>query len=177
MKRVKAILVVGLFVCGLAGLGWAQSTATHDVTININEIAEINVNGSAVTLTVTAPGTGGSNPQGDSNSDAQLQYTSVVSGTTRNISAKISSGSVPNGVALAVQPTGTPGSNEGTYGSAVTLDATDQNIVTGIESCATGITASDGATLGYTLSVTDPTQLNYGSDTTVTITYTLTDDA
>ena len=177
MKKINVFLVAGLFMLGLAGAGGAQSSATHDVTININDIAEISVNGSAVTLTITAPASGGSDPQGDSNSDAQLQYTSVVSSTTRSISAKISSGTVPSGVALSVQATGTPGTNEGTYGAAVTLSSIDQNIITAVGSCATGTSGSDGATLSYTLSVTNPTQLDYGSDTTVTITYTLTDDA
>ena len=177
MKKLTVVLVFSLFVIGLAGVAGAQSSATHDVTININDIAEVNVNGSDISLTVTAPGAGGSDPQGDSNTDAQLQYTSVVSSTTRLVSAKISAGSVPSGLSLAVQPTGTPGTNEGTYGSSVTLTATDQNLVTGVGSCATGTGASDGATLSYSLSVDDPTQLDYGDDTTVTITYTLTDDS
>ncbi|MBC8184216.1 hypothetical protein H8E88_24240 [candidate division KSB1 bacterium] len=178
MKKLFAILVFSLLVIGLTGMGMAQSTATHDVNINVDDIVLLAVSGGTITLDVTVPAAGGGDPVGETdNTTVYLQYTSVVSSTTRNVAARISASAVPSGLALSVQAIGTPGTNEGTYGAAITLSDTDQNFVTAIASCATGTGGTDGALLEYILSVTSATTLNYGDDTTVTITYTLSDDS
>ena len=56
------------------------------------------------------------------------------------------------------------------------MSATAQNVVTGIGSCATGITGTSGAQLTYVLSINSLTSLVAADNHTVTITITLTDN-
>jgi len=176
MKKLLVVVIAGMFLLGLSGIGMAQTGSdNHTVTIVINEIAEINVTTASITLTVTAPGTPGADPQGDTDNTTYLQYTSTVaSGQTRTIDAKLDAAML-SGLSLAVQAT--PGSGEGTSAGSVTLSTTDQSVITSIGSCATGTGGTDGAQVTYTLSVTDPTQLTINAGANYTVTYTLTDDA
>lgn len=168
---------MALVVIGCAAVVQAANTDAHTVTITVNEIAELNVTTSNVALDVTAPTAAGGSPQGDSDATSYLQYTStVVSGATRTITAQITSGTVPSGLTLNAEATASGATNAGSAVSGgVDLSSTAQTIVSGIGSCATGTGATDGANLTYTLSVDTPSSLVIGS-TTLTVTYTLTDD-
>ncbi len=179
MKRSLKVLGIVVLVAGLfSGVQAQTSQASHDITIGINEIAELGLeNTEPITLTVTAPATPGDDPQGDSNTDKVLDYTSTVSsGASRNITAAISSGTVPSGLRLAVQATAPGGTTEGSSADEIDLGDTALSLITGIGSCATN-SGGGGTGLTYNLYVDDPTQLDYSVNPTVTVQYTLTDDS
>lgn len=154
----------------------ATDTATHDVTLQVSEIALIDLNNTAaITLTTNAPGAGGENPLGDTNATKLLQYTSLVgSGLTRNITVEWGgTDAAPAGTSLKLLATSVP-AGCGTAAPQVTLSSTPTNLVTTIGSCATG-TGASGTELTYTFSIDTVTSLVVGDNKTVTITFTLTD--
>jgi hypothetical protein len=178
MKRRKSLILSASLILFLVGTVMAQTdTASHTVTMNINEIAVLNLIGGNITMTVEAPGNGGETPANPADSNCYLQYTSTVADTlTRTIEvAWGGSDAAPAGCSLLV--TATPGAGEGTASAQRTISSTGQTVVTAIGSCATGTGGADGAQLAYVLSVNDVSSLLSDGDKTATITYTLTDDA
>jgi hypothetical protein len=173
-KYLLALSVLLLVVCSMS---LAQSTNSdhHDVIININSIALLDLEGPNVTLDVTRPTNAGDEPVGDSDNGTYLNYTSTVaSSASRSISAQITAGSVPAGVDLKLAAVPAARSNEGTSAGQVTLDDKAAHaVVTGIGSCATGAAASDGARCTYTLEVSSYSALEVQSNTTMTVTYTI----
>ena len=172
-----------LAVCSgfMLSTAWGLTdTASHDIIMNVNEVAMLKVNDSSmISLTVVAPNEGGEVPVLVSNTTKMLQYTSVVAvGATRKITAGWASGSSPKGTKLNVTATSPIGGNKrgiGTSYDFINLSAGAGNVVTGIGSCATGFGGGSGASLTYTLSVEDPELLEAGESKTVTVTYTMTD--
>jgi len=164
-----------LAVCSgfMLSTAWGLTdTASHDIIMNVNEVAMLKVNDSSmITLTEV--------PVLVSNTTKMLQYTSVVAvGATRKITAGWASGSSPKGTKLNVTATSPIGGNKrgiGTSYDFINLSAGAGNVVTGIGSCATGFGGGSGASLTYTLSVEDPELLEAGESKTVTVTYTMTD--
>ena len=178
MKRINIIFLSFTFL--LAGVGFLSALSdtanTHDVTMNIVEIALIDLNDTGlVTLAISAPALGGQDPVGDSDNSKLLQYTIVVSGaTTRNVTINWGGAdSAPAGTSLLAEATSVP-VGCGTAGAQVTVGVGAQSIITGIGSCATG-TGGSGAQITYTFSVDTVSSLDVADDQTVTITYTLTD--
>ncbi len=157
MKKLINLALVSILVLGFSGLAQAQSddTDTQALTITINEIKVLEIIGSAITLTITAPTVAGDLPQGDSDSSSLAQYTSVVApASTHKITAQLDVAE-PDGMTLTLT-TSPPAS----CGTAVTdanltnLSAVD--VITAIAGCKTGSGGSDGATMAYSLNVTDP---------------------
>ena len=177
MKKILSIFLISLVGFFLTGQLFALSdTTSHDVTMQVNEIALIDLNNTtAVTLTTNPPANGGEDPVGDTDSSKLLQYTSLVaSGVARNITAEWgATDAAPAGTSLKLEATSVPGGC-GTGAAQVTLSNVAQNIVTGIGSCATG-TGANGAVLTYTFSIDTVTALVVGDNKTVTVTFTLTD--
>ena len=177
MNRSKSIIIGLILLLGAASFVMAASdTASHQVTLQINEVVLIDLNDTGtITLSTSAPTNGGEDPTGSTDATKLLQYTSLVaSGTTRNITAAWGAGdSAPAGTSLKLQATSVPASC-GTAGAQVTLSNSGQNIITAIGSCATG-TGANGAELTYTFSIDTVSSLNVGDSETVTITFTLTD--
>jgi len=174
MKRLAISCLVFVFFGGF--LFAANDSASHDVTMQVNEIVLIDLNNtSTITLTTNAPANGGENPTGDSDSSKLLQYTSLVAvGTTRNISAQWGAADqAPAGTSLGLEATNVPGAC-GTATAQITLGSIAQNIITGIGSCATGVGAN-GSELTYTFNIDNVSNLVVGESQTVTITFTLTD--
>lgn len=183
MKKVLLSIAIGLFAFGVASAQDTQ-TASHNVTITVPNVAVVDIEGTAgtdITLGATFSGEAGEAVQFNSSDNSLwLNYTSVVpnSTTTRKISAKIT-GSLPTGVNLKVQAsTATTGAGTlGTAGTAITLSASDQDLITGIGSCYTGDGANNGSNLTYSLELgtngfTDLVETN----TTVQVTYTIADN-
>lgn len=113
-----------------------------------------------------------------------LNYSSIVENntTTRNVTAAITTGTLPTGVTLSVTAAADAGAGDGTVGTtagAVSLTGTAQNVVTGIGSCYTGNGASSGHNLTYTVALGagagSYATLFTDNNTTVTVTYTITD--
>ena len=174
---MKKIIVVSLItiLMGIGSVAFALSDdAIHDVTMQVNEIALIDLNSAvAITLTTNPPANGGEAPLGDSDASKLLQYTSLVaSGVSRRISAQWgATDAAPAGTSLLLEATSAPG---GASAGQITLSSTAQDLITGIGSIATG-TGANGAALTYTFSIDNVSSLVVGANETVTITFTLTD--
>jgi len=174
-KKIFAFTIAFLFAGTF--LMAATSSDTHNVTINIVEVAMLAVDdATAITLNTVAPGTAGDDVTGESDSSKYLHYTSLnASGTSRLIDAQLSA-AAPAGTALLL--TATPGAGGGTGAGQITLDnASATNIITAIGSVATGsVVSTDGANLAYALSITNVSSLVVGSGSTITVTFTLQED-
>ena len=91
----------------------------------------------------------------------------------RKITAKLGVGdAAPAGTSLKLTASGLA-ANEGTAAAQITLSTTDQDLITAIGSVNTGSAATDGPTMDYVWSIDDVTQLDFGNDTSVTVTFTL----
>ena len=169
---------MGLLALATAAFA-VTDTATSSFQTNVNAMAVVDISGTAANLTLVAPSTGGAAISAVSDATTYAQYTSVIStAKTRSLDAKISSGTVPAGTALkltAGTPTGT--GTLGTAGSQITLSGTVQDIITAIGSCNTGTGGTAGSNLSYELSVTAVGSLVTTAANSVTITFTLNEEA
>ena len=177
MKRIITICVF-IWLLATGTLFALSDTTSHDVTMQVNEIALIDLNNTAaITLTTNNPANGGDDPLGDTDSTKLLQYTSLAGAAlSRNITAQWgATDTAPAGTSLKLQATSIP-AGCGTAAAQVTLSNVGQNLITGIGSCATG-TGASGAALTYTFSIDTVGSLVVGETQTVTVTFTLTDAA
>lgn len=163
----------------------------HDVTINIPEVALLDIEpaaSTAITLAPAAPTEAGDpiDFSGATDNSLWINYSSIVGSTTeptRKVTVAITSGTVPGGMLLKVQAGADAGNGDGTVGSAagqLTLSGSAQDLVTGIGSCYTNTPENNGHQLTYVLEL-DGTggsyaNLDFDDATTLTITYTLTDN-
>ncbi len=178
MIKRTSIIAIMLMVLG-AGALVAQDSETHDISININAVALLDIiDGTQISLTAETT-TAGAAPTGNSDTSKELRYTSVIdsgAGTSRNITAEITAGSVPSGLSVTIESSAPSGS--GTVGStagSVTLSSVSaQSIITGIGSGNTGTTS--GPTLTYQLSVDSIGDLDAANSGTVTVTLTITEE-
>lgn len=168
------------FLAAMSGLGLAQVSDSHQVTMQVLDIALLRITGGDITLTIGPPGTPGLPPGNATNSTCRLQYTALVpSGESRLMTVAWGAGDVaPAGTELRV--TATPaglgsGASEGASAGLVVISASATNVITGILSCYTGIGGTDGAQLDYVLAVTAAGSLVAGETQVATVTYTLTD--
>lgn len=184
MKKVLLSIAISLFAFGIAAAQDTQS-ASHNVTINIPNVAVVDIEGASTDITLGATFSGEAGDAlgfADTDNSLWLNYTSVVpsSSTTRTISAKIESGSLPAGVKLKVAagaPTGGAGTKGSSVGSAIELSTTDQPLITGIGSCYTGNGANNGSNLTYSLELQANGFANLiSTSTTVQVTYTIADN-
>lgn len=181
--RILALAIV-LTVCfGVVGFADVVSATTIDVNITVNAVAAIAVSGTDQTFVV-----GGAPAAGDlpvitdaGNLPTYLQYTSIVPATeTRTIAVQADTGP-PAGLVLNIRA-GTPSGHGGvgtSVAGGINIDSTyvtaDQNIVTGITSCATGTGGTQGPPVFYSLAIDEATfeDLDVAAATTMTITFTL----
>lgn len=187
MKKLLVLFCVAALVAQGAGTALALTdTATHDITITVDEVAMLALDdNSALSFTVSAPAVAGDpfvvTEPGDVTK--YLQFTSIVTATTtRKITAQLGT-ALPAGIFINVAATDAAGGC-GTLGTAVAstaLSTTDADVVAGIGSGYTGSAAdSDGVQLVYSISAIncgDAGTVFENPGTTVTVTYTLTEDA
>ncbi|MBI5916615.1 MAG: hypothetical protein HY842_14655 [Bacteroidetes bacterium] len=188
MIRPLAILAL---IAGSFSQAFSQDTNedSHTLTVDIPEVAllDIEPTGSTITLSPAAPTEAG-NPidfTADTDNSLWLNYSSII-GTSPDNSRKVTvavTGTLPTGANLKVLAGAYSGSGAGTTGAPtaiVTLAAaaTDYDIVTGIGSCYTGNGASNGHNLTYSLTENSGSygSLNFDTDYTLTVTYTLSDN-
>jgi hypothetical protein len=176
MKRFVILTIVLILSLISVNLFAASATANHQVTISIGEVVAMALSDtSLLTLNVTAPAAAGDDPVGEDSSAAPryLRYTTLnTTGTNRAVQARISA-SAPTGTALLLDGT-LVGGGFGTEAGQVTLTTSDQDVITGVGSGASGSAGANGVELVYTLDVTNATLLTI-ANTTVTVTFTLTD--
>jgi hypothetical protein len=166
-----------LVVAGFA-FGQATDTADHEIQVNINHVALIELNDAGLmTLTTSDPAAAGDVFTGDSDSDRELYYT-LLTASNGNIQAQLNNvgydTSPPAGTLLYLQATSTGGTGAtGTVQPQITLDTTAQTIVGAIGTCYTGNAVDDGAQLLYTLSIDDPALVTADDTATMQVIYTL----
>lgn len=177
MKRLGLLFGLLLISVSLFAL---TDAATHDVTLNVDEVAMLDLaDSSAITLAITAPADAGLPPVGQTNDTKYLQYTSLIDmSKTRTITVQwdLAPGAEPAGTQLLCSVINGPlSAGLGTPGVAVVVSNVAQTIITAIKSGNTGTAATDGAQVLYEYEVTDATQLDTEDDVTATITFTLTE--
>ncbi len=156
-------------------------TAGDNITLQVSEFALIETNHAPVSLTLISTTAGEAAPA-VSNSDLFVKISSITpGGTDREITAMISSGTVPIGTTLSlVSANCTTANSGGDLGTAIvtpiTLSGVDQNLVTLISTCYTGTGYNDGYQMTFTWG---PDNLaNYSSigsgNASITVVFTLT---
>jgi len=160
MKRLIAVCLAVVLVLGLGGVAVVANSDSHTVTVQVNAINELAIEGGNFTLTINSA-TAGSQPD-----PATDSTTCDVLWTTNEASKKItvatSVASPPPNFTLKVVAQNV---NGGTAASEVTLSDTAQDFVT-----AVGTTIGN-CDLAYTASAT--AAQGTGSDIH-TVTYTIT---
>lgn len=190
--NLKKLFFASLIVMS-ANAAFAQDTNidSHTVTINIDEVAlldlEVASGTTAIILAGTAPTEAGlpMTFEDANNSDIWINYSSILGNdTSRSVTVSITDGAVPSGLKLTVLAATDAGAGAGTMGaanaSAIILSGTAQDIITGVGSAYTGDGAAKGHKLTYQLAyatdaATDYADLDFDNSDILTITYTLTD--
>lgn len=161
----------------------------HNAIITIPEVALLDLeatNGTTVALNPSVPTEAGlalSFPVTDAS--IWLNYSSIIGSNTepsRNVTAQITSGSVPTGTTLKITTAMDSGNGDGFMGipsAPIVLTNVAQNIITGIGSSYTGNGVNKGHNLQYTLDLLPNAGayglLDFDFNETLVITYTLTD--
>jgi len=189
MKKFFVLLGALALVISWAGAGLAESdTDTHSVVININEVADLDLDNTGdIIFTIEGTGTGGDAFEVSENVHTKyLQYTSIVPSDNekRKITVVAGGGAddVPAWATLNVDAGTVAGDGSGDLGTAQGIidlgDATAgeaKDVVTGIGSGYTGTTeSSDGVPLDYTLEIDEYDEVYSGSNYTIDVVYTLT---
>jgi len=181
MRKIKILVLMSSLFMAMSGLGLAQQSDSHIVTMQVLDIALLRIIPGDITLTIGPPAIPGMPPGDATDSTCRVQYTALVpSGMSRIITVAWAVGDVaPAGTTLRVTatPANLGGGNEGASAGSVDISSSPTNVVTGIGSCYTGIGAAEGAQLAYVLAVTTPASLVSGETRQATVTYTLTDAA
>lgn len=134
---------------------WSQDFTAGDlITLQINDYCLIDTNHAPISLTLGG-NIAGAAVTGVSNSDMFLRLSSLVpGGTNREVTVRISSGSVPLGTKLSVVAAPcTIANSGGSLGSVIStpiiLSTINQNLILTIGSCYTGTGYNDGYQLTY----------------------------
>ncbi len=178
-----------LFLLVIGNLGAQENHDSHKISLKIPEVALINVySNSAISLgnnTVIEAG----QPLNieDTNNSVWINYSSIVGSQTqpsRDISIRISEGTIPDGVKLYVKVAKDMGAGAGKMGKPIgiaqELTANPLTIITDIGSAYTGVGENKGNNVQYTLKLSDEpnayANLDFDQSSTLVINYTLTDN-
>ena len=190
-KKVIPFLLAMCGICALPGFGQDDADDVHSVQITIPEIFILDIETSAsktITFTADASTLEAGSPLDFStltNTDLWLNFTSIKGAATdtRDITAAITSGTLPTGVSLEVgtaAATGGVGALGTPVGAAVVLDGNVQNLVTGIGSAYTENGPNKGYNLNYALKLgaaaTSFSALTAAANTTLQVTHSITDN-
>lgn len=184
-----------LFILSSAWLSiaTAQDNQQDDqaVQIEVPEVALLDLesnNGTSITLSIEAPEEAGEPVNFDHAVDTSIwiNYSSVIGSSTeptRNVYAKITSGTVPSGLRLRVRASQDAGSGDGDLGvrtSWQNLNGNDKRVIRDIGTCYTGDGAGKGHQLTYELSLRNGSnryaQIDFDDATTLTVLYTISND-
>ena len=189
-RKIFAIAALGVVFAFNANAQSDDEDDSHTVAITIPEVAILDLEangGTTVSLAVEAPTEAGEavDFSNATNDDVWINYSSITgsSESSRVVTAKISTNSVPDGMLLKVTADKDAGNGDGTMGSSageVTLTSSDQKVITGIGSSYTADGAGNGHKLTYALEL-DPTagsyaKIDFDQDTKLTITYTISNN-
>jgi hypothetical protein len=189
MTTIYKNIALFLFLLVIGNLSAQENVGSHKINLQIHEVALINVySNSAISLGNTTVVEAG-NPLNfeDPNNSVWINYSSIIgsqSQPSRDISIRISEGSIPAGVKLYVKVSEDMGAGAGTMGKANSSiqELTDNplTIITDIGSAYTGAGANKGNNVQYTLKLSDEpnayANLDSDQSNTLVINYTLTDN-
>jgi hypothetical protein len=164
---MKLTTLAGAVALAMSSGAFAGTTATHDVSFDIDAVNEIAIAGGNITLKVDSA-TAGSDLTSDVD-DATATYAITTNDNSANgmkITAKINADITENDVVLNLKATGSKPTGSTQVTDGVDLSETEGDLVTGIKQ-----TYGENFGLTYTLeaSVTSPIM-----ETAVTKTVTLT---
>ena len=191
MKIQKLVFAALLGLVATTGM-FAQDTEkdSHSLTIGVPEVALLDIEtvaSKAISLKATAPSEAGEKVTfNQTNNDLWLNYSSIVGNkSSRYVSVQITEGNVPSGIDLTVIADKYEGDGEGSMGEvsseSILLNGNEaQSIIKGIGSAYTGNGAKKGHNLTYKIAQNNDedaySRLNFEESTTLTITYTLSDN-
>ena len=183
MKKKGIIYVIILLTFIPASKLLAQAwTAGQNVTLQVSSYCLIATNNAPISLTLTSA-IAGQAAAPASNSDLYVKISSInPGGTSREITAKMTSGTIPAGTKLTLASAACTTTNSGgTLGTPVAtpivLSGIDQDLVTTIGTCYTGIGYNDGYKMTFTWAPLSPAT-NYGQiqsgTTNIIVVFTIT---
>jgi hypothetical protein len=175
MKHIVLVALLLMLAC-VAAHAADGPTATQTVTIDVKEVALVNVGTNAPAFTVDmATATAGAAPAvTPTDNVTTIKYTSVLpsTGTAKKITLGLAN-AVPAGLTLKATTTAASGAGTGTSGVTIGTGAAD--IVTAIPTCWTDSTGTASSTLTLTVNSL-PTALKanaVGTPYSTTATYTI----
>ncbi len=178
-----------LFLLVFGNLCAQVNQGSHKINLSIPEVALINVYSDAnINLGNTSViEAGQAINMEDTNNSVWINYSSIIGSPSqpgRDISIRISEGSIPDGVKLYVKVAKDMGAGAGEMGKPIstTQELTENplTIITDIGSAYTGAGANKGNNVQYTLKLSDEpnayAKLDFDQSNTLVINYTLTDN-
>jgi len=159
----------------------ANNTASATLILGVTEVSLLKANESVINLQLNQRAAGMSIETSKSDSTARLLISSVIStDNRRQLTAQVTSGTVPAGTQLqlvALPPNANFVGEYGTLASPVPLGAVGLPIVTNIATCYSGTDPSDGYPLKFIYAL--DSEASYGSirakpGEQVVVTFTLT---
>ena len=191
MKTLKFLAVI--FLLFISSITFAQDdneSDFHYINIDLNAVAQLEIKSKtsrAITLNAEAPNEAGEKVTfGQTNNDLWLNYSSIAfANSSRNIAVQITNGNVPEGIDLTVISAKYVGNGDGLLGEPVKNpillnNKKATNIIEGIGSAYTGYGPESGHNLTYKIAQSSSSNayasLDFKQSTTLTITYTLSDN-
>jgi hypothetical protein len=157
MVKIKHLLIFTLML-HLSSTNKADAqtfTAGEQLTLSISSYCLIGTNNAPVNLNLTST-VPGAPITSVSNSDVFVKVSSIVpGGTHRELTARISSGTIPTGTTLTLKSAPSTTTNSGGVlgipkSTPIVLNGIDQELVDMIATCYTGTGYNDGYQLTYT---------------------------
>ncbi|MFG4002811.1 hypothetical protein [Flavobacterium aquidurense] len=184
MKTYK--ILSALFLLAVFGKVYAQDTRTdfHTLGITIPTVAIVDIEpalGKNITMAFTAPIEAGLPVVAPaSNATLWLNYSYIPTASAKTAKVSVKMDAVVPGLDVRVQAATATGTNGGgtlgtIAGSAITLTAADQQIISAIGASYTGDGAANGHNLTYSLNATNYAGL-FASTPSVIVTYTISEN-
>jgi len=185
-KKIYAYLIIILLWVIPGYINGQSEEESCSLAFSLPEIALIDIEPagiSNISLTLTTNPESGLpvTASGAVNDDLWINYTSSLAtgSNNRSVTVQISSGAIPSGVAVTLQPSAFSGSGSGITGTPVgpvSLSSTSQTLISGIGRCFTGNGMNNGHRLNYSLEITNYNSLRFNESSTIQIAFTLTDN-
>ena len=178
-----------LFLIVFGNLSAQDNQGSHKINLSIPEVALINVysNDNINLGNTSVIEAGQAINMEDTNNSVWINYSSIIGSPSqpgRDISIRISEGSIPDGVKLYVKVAKDMGAGAGEMGKPISttqeLNENPLTIITDIGSAYTGAGANKGNNVQYTLKLSDEpntyAKLEFDQSNILVINYTLTDN-
>jgi len=194
MKTKQRLLAFGMIILanivGFNSMAQDTNETGSSLSLGLPALALIKTDAAPINLTLTTTVAGEMVAASVTNTAARIKVTSIIAGTgTRSISGAVTAGTPPANTYLKMTPIVNPAPNfVGTSGNvtAVEYDLTSgvaagsKEIVTGIGSCYSGTTPTDGYAIKYEFGI-----LNAGAfgdirataGAAMTVTFTISDES